>query len=145
MTIRPQISSFRDVIASLSGPTVSHRFCCQFATRPATDLTLLQALLPYYALLYASCQRKVWPIVAATSYNALALELCRLSWFYPQLRVDVMGYTHPLRTEMWSLTSDAASWSFKGHVLTNMCSSFCTPGKTSEDLPVCSCQIHDLK
>jgi len=127
------MSSFQDVRASLSGPTVSHRFCCQFATRSATeDLTLLQALLPYYLLLYASCQRKVWPIVAATSYNApynaVTLELCRLSWFYPQLRVDVMGYTHPLPTEMWSLTSDAASWSFKGHVLTNMCSSFCTPG-----------------
>jgi len=49
MTIRPQISFFRDVTASLSGPTVSHRFCCKFATRPAAeDLFLLQALLPYY-------------------------------------------------------------------------------------------------
>jgi hypothetical protein len=80
----------------------------------------------------------------ATSYNALALGLFRLSWFYPQLRVDALGYTHPLRTEMWSWTSDAASWSFKGHVLTQMCNSFFTPGKTSDPLPVCSCKIHNL-
>lgn len=81
----------------------------------------------------------------ATSYYALALRLYHLSWFYPQLRVDAVGYPHPFRTEMLSWTWDAASWSFKGHVLTQTYNSFCTPGKTSEALPVCSCKIQDLK
>jgi hypothetical protein len=148
----PQISSFRDVTASLYWPTVSQILSsvCHTANsrrlRPITDVpAILHVVICVTPKHGVTCYSWVKAQTPATSYNALALGLCRLSWFYLQLRVDAVDYTHPFRTEILSWTSDPAGWSFKGHVLTQTCNSFCTPGKTSEALPVCSCKMHDLK